>query len=181
MSIDKDFASRIKALANDMEIWNAKRDLYQPIISKLEALGSEPTFTAHLYAPLTGNRDKLIATIRALRTSGLKSTQIPREGQPQFSAWYCSEDQSVQVCLMFTSSVCRKVKVGTKTETVDVFEVQCGEESELIEQVAAQDATAIQNTRIVRERLAAGFSQRDAYRDLPDVNPLSESDDNVPF
>lgn len=126
--IDQQFADTIKSIGETMAHWATLRDRYEPIIAKLEDFGAEPTYSGWLYASITGNRDKLVKVIRALRTSGLKSYLHPKEGSPEFRALYESDDKALHVYLTFTSTVCKRIKIGTKTETVDVYEVQCGEE-----------------------------------------------------
>jgi hypothetical protein len=126
--IEENFVNQIKYLGDQMSDWNKNSARYLPIVEQLEALGSEPSFSCWVYAGIIGNRDKLIKAIRILRTSGLKSCDIPKEGSSTFSSWYHNEDHSLGVFLSFSSTVCRRVKVGTKTETVDVYAVECGED-----------------------------------------------------
>lgn len=118
----------IESVTKTLASWVQEKHLYIPIIEKLEALGSEPAYNGYLYASLTGNRDTILGAIRALRSCGLKSKEHPKEGQPSFQAWYENADQTVRVYLNFSSTVCRRVKTGTRTEIVDVYEVQCGDD-----------------------------------------------------
>ncbi len=127
--VDEKLVLDIKRATDEMSNWQAKRHLYAAIVSRLESLGHEPFFSGCLYTNFTGNREKLIDTIRVLRTSGLKSETYPKEGSPSFSAWYENPDRSVRVFLRFASTVCRRVQVGTEMIEQPIYRIECGEES----------------------------------------------------
>lgn len=109
--------------------WNVNRTLLSSIVNALTKLAIEPTFgNDHLNIQCTGDKSKLVAVMRILRTSGFSTNaDRPVKGDSQWYAWFDSNECSARIWFSFTSSVCRQVKVGTKTVTVDVYETQCGD------------------------------------------------------
>lgn len=110
--------------------WRNAKAYALPVLEKISALGSDSPHMMYddaLAVSLTGDVDKLVLAIRALRTGGYKSTSKPERKASQFNAFFAHSTSNVRIFFMFSSSVCRRVKVGTKTETVDVYEIQCGE------------------------------------------------------
>jgi hypothetical protein len=127
-SIDNNFAEQFRIIAESMTEWNAARSRYESLVTALESLGSEPTFGAnYLYASISGDKDKLVQVIRLLRTSGLVADddKKPAEKQPLFQAWYRNAADDVRVYLSFSSTVCKRVQVGTETKEVPVYETVC--------------------------------------------------------
>jgi len=59
-----------------------------------------------------------------LRTVGYVTELNPAENEVNFSGWWYMDDQP-RIWLSFSSTVCKRVKVGTKTQVIDVFEVVC--------------------------------------------------------
>lgn len=124
--------------------WNANRTLLSGVVNALIKLGIEPTFGIdHLNVQCTGDKDKLTAVMRILRTSGFNTTaDRPAKGDSGWYAWFDSNECSIRIWFSFTSSVCRRVKTGVKAVTVDVYETQCGdispEEAPMITVDAAQ-------------------------------------------
>lgn len=136
MTIEQAILGKFDASRNELAAkeaaWAKSRALLIPVAERLSELGSEPYMYSStiMYSTLTGDVHKLVDAIRALRTNGFKSDSKPERKKPDFVAYYAHPDTKVNVLLSFSSSVCRRVKVGTKTETVDVYEVQCGESEE---------------------------------------------------
>lgn len=78
----------------------------------------------------TGDGDKLTAVWRVLRRHGFNTSERPKKGDTTFNAFWRREGQ-VDIFMMFSSSMCRRVQVGTKTVEVPVYETQCGELPEI--------------------------------------------------
>ncbi len=133
-SILQRLADKRAALVDMESYWLQSKSYALPVVEKLAALGSEPYVygTDFLYASLTGDVHTLTDAIRALRTGGFKASngEKPERKSATFTAIYKHPEAKLGILLAFSSSVCRRVKVGTKTETVDVYEVQCGESDE---------------------------------------------------
>ncbi len=131
-SILKRLADKRAALVDMESHWQQSKPYALPVVEKLAALGSEPyVYSSDLvYAALTGDVHILTDAIRALRVGGFKSSEKPERKSPTFTSVFTHPDAKLRILLAFSSSVCRRIKVGTKTETVDVYEVQCGESDE---------------------------------------------------
>lgn len=136
--IDSVRAYRLKV--DKTEKWfQDHHDLLQPVAETADRLGGEAELCISefpdLTVRLTGDKHKLSELVRALRTRGFVTNATPpKANDSTWSAFY----QHPQICdgevtavyLSFSSSVCRRVKVGTKVipaQTVDVYETVCGE------------------------------------------------------
>jgi hypothetical protein len=133
------YTSILNKLADEYQTLQAKQGAFHlskayllPVLEKLAALGADPSVynESFVYASVTGDVHKLTDAIRALRTGGFTSTEKPARGEPSFTAYYTHPEGNMKILLAFSSSVCRRVKVGTKTETVDVYELRCEESDE---------------------------------------------------
>lgn len=78
----------------------------------------------------TGDGDKLTTVWKALRRYGYNTLARPVKGDTTFHAFW-KRDGLVELFMSFSSSMCRRVKVGTKMEEVPVYETQCGELPEI--------------------------------------------------
>lgn len=81
---------------------------------------------------IAGDSHDLAKAIRAVRTRGYTTNwSPPKENDPSWSGFYNKED-GPEVYISFTSKVCRRVKIGTKTVEQDVYEIQCGDQGESV-------------------------------------------------
>lgn len=125
-------------LAKKRQRWNAIKDFYRPIINALQRLGLEPRLSGEVDVSFAGDAHKLAAVVRILRTSGFSTnSERPKPGSNTWYAYYEHPDCATKVWLNFTSSVCRRVKVGTKMVEQDIYEVQCGDISEVTDEPPA--------------------------------------------
>lgn len=132
-----------------VEKWYAEREsIIAPIVDKIHDIGGDADVDSeYLYIRLTGDKHKLAAAVRILRTAGFKTDTNPPGAND--TTWYGSyyrpsDELWTSAYLIFTSSVCRRVKVGTRVvpeRTEDVYETVCGEVDGNLEPVA-QEATA---------------------------------------
>lgn len=126
--IDLAITEQTLALAKLRLRWSAIKDFYRPIINAFHRLGLEPKLSSDVDVSFTGDAKKLAAVVTILRGSGFNTTAArPKKGDTSWSAYYNHPDCETKVWLYFTSSVCKRVKVGTKMVEQDVFEVQCGD------------------------------------------------------
>lgn len=113
--------------------WTREKERYMPVLRKLAHLGAE--FYAgdrtYLQVNLMGDGHVLAEAMRALRAHGFNTyNSKPAKNDPTWSSFWTVEgagDWHIRIYLNFTSSVCRRVKTGTKTVVQDVFEIVCGE------------------------------------------------------
>lgn len=99
---------------------------------ELERLGIEPRFDmiyGSVDIAISGDVDKLSIVWAALRRAGYTPRERPARGQPEFRTFWDPADSDLlpKAFLNFTSSVCRRVQVGTRTVEQPVFEIVCGE------------------------------------------------------
>jgi hypothetical protein len=127
--IDQQLAEDLKRLSDSLVLWGRVRKVLDPITDALGALDIETTFEGHyLHVSFTGDKHRLADVVRILRTNGLSTANEPPEpNSSSWSAWYYHDDSEIAAFVYFTSSVCRRVQVGTRTEEVPVYETRCGE------------------------------------------------------
>jgi hypothetical protein len=115
-------------LAKRRSRWNSIKDFYRPIVNALHRLGIEPGLSTDVDVSFSGDAHKLATVVRILRTSGFTTESArPKDGDTTWYARYTHPECATSVWLYFTSSVCKRVKVGTKMVEQDVYEVQCGD------------------------------------------------------
>lgn len=108
---------------------------FPELFRRLEELDIEPGFgleTDYISLSFAGDGPKLATVWKLLRQHGYKNSCHPKKGDTTFYAFWQQEGY-IQFFMSFTSSVCRRVKVGTKTVEQDVYETQCGDFSSAIE------------------------------------------------
>lgn len=78
---------------------------------------------------ITGSRADLDIMFGVLRRAGLQPRTRPQEKQADYGAfWYWTDDSADgYVWVMFSSTTCKRVQVGTKMEEVPVYETVCEE------------------------------------------------------
>lgn len=111
----------------------------------LEELDIDSSFcltSGDINISFTGTGTRLGEVWGLLRRNGYASVSRPRKGEPTFYAHWRKDDFST-IFMSFSSSVCRRVQVGTKTETVPVYEVQCGDMPEIEAEIPAPSLTVI--------------------------------------
>jgi hypothetical protein len=78
----------------------------------------------------TGDGERLSNVWKALRRNGYKTTQHPKKGDTTFYAFWYREGYS-NLFMNFSSSLCKRVQVGTRMVEQPIYETQCGELPEL--------------------------------------------------
>ena len=129
-SIDAQIAQSALKLQQLMQAWLLDKARLAPIITEFEKLGGSATwFSTGLSLAITGDKDILTKAMRLLRTSGGEVCgDRPQENSPTWYGLFRVEGlTSEYIYLQFSSSVCRRVQVGTKLETVPVYETVCDE------------------------------------------------------
>lgn len=103
------------------------------LFRQLESLDIDMQFCADSYyiaLRFSGDGEKLKTVWGILRRAGFNTRQRPEKGDTGFNAFWSREGFS-ELFMCFSSSLCRRVKVGTKLVEQDVFETQCGELPEI--------------------------------------------------
>lgn len=102
---------------------------FPELFRNLEEMDIDPGFELdndYINLSFAGDGPKLATVWKLLRQHGYKNSCHPKKGDTTFYAFWEQEGHA-KFFMNFTSSVCRRVKVGTKTIEQDVYETQCGE------------------------------------------------------
>lgn len=102
---------------------------FPELFRALEDLDIEPGFSLdneYINLSFAGDGPKLATVWKLLRQHGYKNSCHPKKGDTTFYAFWAQEGHA-QFFMNFTSTMCRRVKVGTKTVEQDVYETHCGE------------------------------------------------------
>jgi hypothetical protein len=120
-----------RSLLESKARWLENKEFLFSVVQAAEKLGIEPRWAWSLDLCFTGDAARLAEVVRMLRVRGWKSTsKRPKETDAGWTAWFKHEKTEVEVWLSFTSSICRRVQVGTKLVEQPVYEVRCGEAAE---------------------------------------------------
>lgn len=127
--IERELVKEALALAERRETFKMNKALLGPIVNAMRKLGADVTFPNSLDVRIVGDAAKLAAAVRILRTSGFTfpTESRPKKGDTSWHQFFKHSECPVAVWFNFSSSVCRRVQVGTKTETVNtpIFETVC--------------------------------------------------------
>jgi hypothetical protein len=114
-------------------VFSAKYKMYlDPVIAEIEPLN--PTRTAiaggSFDISIAGDATVLGEIWGILRRNGFKPPEYrPTQNQPSFSGYFeHKDDEDCRIWLSFSSTVCRRVAVGTRMEEVTIYETRCGDE-----------------------------------------------------
>lgn len=102
---------------------------------KLEQLDIDVAFDIRygsIDIAFTGDGARLAEVWAALRQSGYKPSSRPEKGATAFSAFW-NREEFAKIWMNFSSSVCRRVQIGTQMVETPIYETQCGDLPELPE------------------------------------------------
>jgi len=127
--IDNLLDKEVLSINERRELWNQHKARLAPIVVAFQKIsGAETRFPNWLDLSLSGDKHKLAEAVRILRTRGFKTQHTsPKPAESSWCAWFESSDCPVRIWLTFSSTVCRRVKIGTKTVEQDVYETVCDE------------------------------------------------------
>jgi hypothetical protein len=129
--------SELKAsIRNSKKAWRQQRDLYKEyepdiavLVGEMDLSGASSarmecdTEDVNLY--VSGGADVLKEIFHAFRKLGYEPSSRP-EAKPQSNfSCYFRQDGKPTFYLSFSSTLCRRVKVGTKMQEIDVYETVC--------------------------------------------------------
>ena len=99
------------------------------LFTDVEALGGEPHSDGDwIFVPVTGDKHKFLAFARVIAKHGFKVPKVEKGATGFTQLEFLGEgDNQLYLYFQFSSSVCRRVKVGTKTVEQDVYETVCDE------------------------------------------------------
>ena len=129
-----DLEKQISKKLATLEEFNNNAAWYQSLVDDMAEVGFEVRFPGTLDFSATGTKPKLLAGIKVLRRHGYKMSKGVPEKTDYFGAWCYYHDNDgnkdesrIDVYFSFSSTVCQRVKVGTRMVEEDIYEIQCGE------------------------------------------------------
>lgn len=117
-----------KAAKNSKE-FKAVIAAFPELFRALEDLDIEPGFNLdgdYIHLAFAGDGPKLAVVWKLLRHHGFKNSCHPKKGDTTFYAFWEQEGYA-KFFMNFTSSVCRRVQVGTQMVETPIYETHCGE------------------------------------------------------
>lgn len=124
-----------RATAKNLAAAFATIQRHSSLFGALEALDIDVTFAPeHESMPIdlrfAGDGDRLGEVWGLLRAAGYAVNKRPEKGDTQFSG-YWRKDGEAGIYMYFTSTLCKRVQVGTRLVEQPVYETQCGTLPEL--------------------------------------------------
>lgn len=87
--------------------------------------------TSHVWADandinvsISGDASDMAAFFRLMRTNGFEPDSRPKDAQTEFRTWF-RHDDGTQFYLAFSSTVCKRVQIGTRTVEEPIYEIRC--------------------------------------------------------
>lgn len=118
-----DAHGRLARRANE---WNRLKGKYLKFVQEMVLLGCELSTDSDfdIHFRVAGDKQKFLSLVRCQRRYGFKPS-MPEKGAT--SAFWRINDYAEQMAMYFSfsSTVCHRVKVGTKTVEQDVYETRC--------------------------------------------------------
>lgn len=101
---------------------------YQEVIDALSGieLNSASPDQIDLNISIAGTKQDLEAAWGVLRRLGFDAPdERPAANQPEFTGTFRRPDDKCSVYLRFSSTVCKRIQTGTRTEEVPIYEIVC--------------------------------------------------------
>lgn len=132
-TIDEQINERFAEVHKLATWWAEDGHYYTPIIEVLEAMGCDCRISmSGIDVSRSGNKKDLQAVFRAMRLAGFSPTHRPEANDTYYSAFFYPLHEGIKpIWLSFSSTVCRRVQVGTELKEVPVYEIQCEESMEI--------------------------------------------------
>jgi hypothetical protein len=120
----------------------ANADKLRAILADFVEIGAEPIPDGDwIHITVTGDKHKFLQFCRAMRKHGVELPKIEKGSTGFTKLHFLGDAYEITLCFNFSSTQCRRVKVGTKMVEQEVFEVVC---DELMPYEQAQPVTATQ-------------------------------------
>jgi hypothetical protein len=117
------------------------------LFRRFEELDIDPAFCLDnewISLSFAGDGDKLKTVWTVLRRHGFNTPLRPAKGDTAFNAFWKREGHA-DIFMMFSSTLCKRVQIGTEMKEVPVYQTQCGELPEI---EAETSAVAVVNNDI---------------------------------
>lgn len=113
----------VKAVNIRKQAWLAVKEKYLPFVKEMILLGCDfSTGDSYLNFRIAGDKEKFLAIVRCHRRHGLRPS-MPEKGATEAN-WIVYLD-NYPVYVGFSSTVCKRVQIGTQLKEVPVFDTIC--------------------------------------------------------
>lgn len=110
-------------LARKANKWLEARHGLLPFVRDMILIGGDCNYSDdYINLTLCGDKAKFLALVRLVRRYGFKP-DMPKEGATM-AQWFLQRD-GINFFVSFTSTVCKRVQVGTTMQEMPVYETQC--------------------------------------------------------
>jgi len=110
-------------LARKATAWVKARAALLPYVRDMVLLGCDHNYSDRwINFTVAGDKSKFLSLVRLHRRHGFKPDMPDKDAT--MAQWFLSKD-GVDIYVQFTSTVCRRVQVGTTTQQVPVYETKC--------------------------------------------------------
>lgn len=118
-----DAHSKLARMANE---WNRCKGQYLKFVQEMVLLGCELSTDSDfdIHFRVAGDKQKFLQLVRCHRRYGFKP-EMPAKGATTAFWRINGRDAQMGMYFSFSSTVCHRVKVGTKMVEQDVYETQC--------------------------------------------------------
>ena len=107
------------------------REVYDRLLEDLEKATPDATSVTlddlSLNLGFSGNRQDVTNVFKVLRKHGFVIPDPrPGEHEPEWCGYFMHEDEAkCRIWVSFSSTVCRRVQVGTQTQEVPIYDIVC--------------------------------------------------------
>lgn len=133
-AVDARAAKQLEAISAFRRLLQEQEGIVDPLIQQLETLGAEFYGDTSINVQVVGDVKLLGRVWGAFRRAGYQSYSRPAKNEPSWSGWF-HHDNAMGMYLSFTSTVCRRVKIGSQMVMQDVYSVECGGAGEAEEEI----------------------------------------------
>ena len=129
-NITQTLADDLRRIAERINWWQENKIKFEPLMPQLESMGADVGLGYQtLDISLTGNKADLTALWKLLRGNGYAPDTRPEAKATHYCSYWEGKDSKLWV--YFTSTLCKRVQVGTEMREVAVYDIQCGDGEEL--------------------------------------------------
>ena len=127
--IDLELAQKILDARKLQAKWALIKKFYRPTLTKLRAEGLEPSLDqTDINLFFSGDKQRLQSVWQIMRYAGFEfEGRRPAKGDSTACGRWKHPECSTALWMHFTSTVCRRVKVGTRLVEQDIYETICGD------------------------------------------------------
>ncbi len=132
--VEQRLKKEFESFQRGLEAFDEYKEQLKPIIEGIEKIDPEIDMywdgvESDLIISFTGNKHRLAEVVRVLRINGwVASSQPPKSNDSSWGSYFIHAKTTATVWLYFTSSVCRRVQVGTQMVEQPIWGVRCEED-----------------------------------------------------